>query len=72
MYNKILDFYENSKRIIKNIKETLSKLGMIMFLYIGLIAIAIVRIIFEFDLIHIFLLIYMLFYVVQYILVKLR
>lgn len=72
MYNKILDFYENSKRIIKNIKETLSKLGMIMFLYIGLIAIAIVRIIFEFDPIHIFLLIYMLFYVVQYILVKLR
>jgi hypothetical protein len=70
MNKKIKNLYCRIKD--KFMQSSLSKLGMTMFVYIGLICLAIVRIIFEFDFIHIFLLIYMVFYVVQYILVKLR
>ena len=72
MYEKIKQPYIKTRNIVLKIKECFKKLGKMTFLYIGLIAIAIVRIIFEFDFIHIFLLVYMLFYVIQYILVKLR
>lgn len=72
MFKKIKLIYLEFKNMLNKLIENLKKLGMIMFLYIGIIAIAIIRIIFDFDPIHIFLLIFMVFYVIQYILVKLR